>query len=241
MKSKINSNVVIIIVLGLIIAILSYQFLTSGKTNIYLFTDDFPAGTEITGDTLISQEISGSIVENVSLNNGDLGYVTENNLENYIGSYLTTDVIKGTAFMKAYSDEVGGTPAEVRLEPNNVAVTVPVDNITGVNPFINNGARVNVYATVQYQNEQTITYTLLQNVRVIDVLYAEIYNEMTESPTIMGVTIETTPQQAVELQFACENGAIRLGIVKPGNYKETEKLTHTDQTVKVPDLADGSE
>lgn len=219
MKSS-KLSFVIIIILALVVGFLAYNYLSSAKTVIYLFTDDYAAGTVIEPEMLTPTQIDTSVLYEAA-SYGDAVYVTSENVEEVLGDYLRVDVVAGTPFMSIHSDQVGGSGAEIRLEDDKVAVTIYADNISAANPFITVGSTVNVYTSYEVEKE-TVTELKFQNIRVLDVLYAELMNETSGSPTISGVTLEVTPEQSVELQHATEFGSVRLGLVKGGYYVEEE-------------------
>jgi Flp pilus assembly protein CpaB len=232
-NSKLNVSFLIVVVLGLLAALMTYSFLSTAKTVIYVFKDDYPAGTKITEDKLVPQQIDSSIVQQVARSNSDDGtvYITDANKNEVIGSYLITDVKKGMPLMSSYTDKLGGSPSEMRLSANNVAVTVPGDNVTGVSPYITHGSRVNVYAGFETGNNEPIEYLLLQNIKVLDVQYSEVNNSNSNSPTLSGITLEVTPEQSLSLQYAAEWGKIRLGLVKSGQYKDVSLSPYTNDKV----------
>lgn len=225
--SRLSISFVIILVLGIIIAYLTYNFLSSTKGVIYILKDNYQAGTRITESMLIPLETDADIVR-LGAQTGFV-YVTDENIDQVLGTYLVTDVVKGMPLFLSFSDKFGGSPPEVHLSSDYVAVTVPCDNITGVNPYIQYGARVNVYAGFQLEGGETVEYLLLQNVKVLDVQYAEVQSN--NSPVLSGVTLELTPEQSIAVQYACEFGKIRLGLVKPGQYKEISPLPYSIDSI----------
>jgi|LSQX01.2.fsa_nt_gb Flp pilus assembly protein CpaB len=209
-----------VIILAIIAGFASYSYLSSAKTVIYLFADDYSAGTPIEPEMLMPTQIDTSVVYEAA-SRGEALYVTSSNVEEVLGDYLRTDVLAGTPLMSVHSDQIGGSGAEIRLEDDMVAVSMHADNFTVGNPFISVGSTVNVYTSYQI-DEESITELKFQNIRVLDVLYAEKMNESSGSPTISGVTLEMTPEQSVELQHAVEFGSVRLALVKGGYYIEQE-------------------
>lgn len=224
---------IIIIVLALVAGFLAYSYLSSAKTVIYLFADDYSAGTLIEPDMLVPTQIDTSVVYEAAAW-GDAMYVTSENVEEVLGDYLRVDVIAGTPFMSIHSDQVGGAGAEIRLADDKVAVTMHADNFTCGNPFLTVGSMVNVYTSYQ-TDEETVTEMKFQNIRVLDVLYAEKMNEVSGSPTVSGVTLEVTPEQSVQLQHALEFGSVRLALVKGGYYIEEDIPAFKMQSTKSAD------
>lgn len=227
MKSS-KLSYVIIIVLALIVAFLSYSYLSTTKTTIFIFNDDYPAGHVIVEDMLTPIQVDANMV--VEAFNEEVRYAIPGNLDEILGQYLRFDVVKGTPLMSIHADEQGGARTEKRLNANMVAFTVPVDNITGGSPFIEPESFVNVY--VSYDNDFEETSELkYQNVRVIDVLYAETYSETSDSPTLSGVTLEIKPEQSVELMHAVEFGRVRIALIKSNHYEEVQVEPYTTGSI----------
>lgn len=237
---RLNVSFVILIVVAAIIGIGIYQYLVTQKTTIYLFKDNYQAGTKITEDILISMQIDSSVVNSVksSKASGGAVYVTANNKKDVIGTKLQRDVFKGTPFMSTLSDKIGGSPAEMRLADGMVGITIGVDNITGGTPLLQPDSRVNIYAGFKIENNVYSEELLLQNVRVISVTYTDLENDKTKTPTISGVTVETTPQNSVKLAYALENGDVRLGIVKVSEYKDIAVTPYTKQVISPAENAE---
>jgi Flp pilus assembly protein CpaB len=224
MKTK-KISLIIIIVLAILVGIGVYSALNSKRVEIYLFKDDYKAGTLITEDMFVTQQVDKSIVEDAIANRGATGviFVTKNNIAEAIGHYLRYDVYKGTPFLSNNVDVMGGSPAEVHLGKNMVAVTIPVDNMTGVTHLLGTDSRINIYAGFE-QDFEKHTVQLLENVRVLDVLIDYYQSEI---PVLAGVTVEVTQEEAVSLTHVLMFGSVRLGAVKVGQYEPAEQDTVT--------------
>ena len=234
MKSS-KLSFIIIIVLALVVGLLSFSYLSSSKTIVYTFNDNYVAGTPITKSILTETEMDTDLVVN-AYTKGEGQYITEENLEEVIDSYLKTSVLVGMPLMSVYSDEIGGTGAEKRLEPNMVAITIEANNITGASPNIEPEARVNIYSNTTYQDEN-VTDLLYQNIRVIDVLYEELTNEASGTPTIAGVVVELDVEQSIKVQHATEYSTVKLGLVKTGAYEEVETVNPIQTGKTIPNAA----
>jgi len=230
---------IVIIILAIVAGFLSYSYLSSAKTVIYLFNDDYPAGSPILPEMLVPTQIDTSVVYEAATR-GDAVYVTADNVEEVLGDYLRIDVLGGTPLMSVHSDQIGGSGAEIRLDHDKVAVTISADNITSGNPFITVGSTVNIYTSYQV-DEDYITDLKYQNIRVLDVLYGEKFNETSGAPIIEGVTLELTPEQSVEVQHAMEFGTVRLGLVKGGYYVEEEVPMYRMQNLIPEELDEEAE
>lgn len=223
MKSS-KLSLIIIVILAIVVGVLSYSYLSSSKTDIYLFDGNYSAGTPITQDILTVTQIDTDLVLE-AFARGEGQYITSENIEEVLETHLKTDVLAGMPLMSLYSDEIGGSGAEIRLAEDMVAVTIEADNLTAGSPDIENGSMVNIYASFEGQNTQE-TKLLYQNVKVIDVLYSEIYNEASETPTVAGVILELEPEESIVVEHAIEFGSIRLGLVKAGAYEEKDIDSH---------------
>jgi Flp pilus assembly protein CpaB len=234
MKSS-KLSYIIIVILAALVSFGTWSYLSQAKTTIYLFKDNYSAGTKITPDILVEQQIETKIVDQLKLQNmgsGGAVYITKDNINQIEGDFLKGDVIKGTPLMSTNSNQIGGSPAEARLAENMVAVTIPVDNIKGAHPKLEAGSRVNVYTGYQLDNNKGIEKIQLQNIKVLDVLYSETMNESTKTPMLSGLTLEVTPEQSVQLQFAVEFGKVSVGIVKAGHYKEVTIPDYSMENMK---------
>lgn len=211
MKSRSNAGLIFTVVVAVLVALLSYGYLSSQKATIYIFNKDLPAGSVISDGDVSALEVDKKMV----LAAGDGIYITKADKDRVIGSPLRYDVTRGMPLMASLTDEFGGTPAEKRLSPNMVAMTVEVDNVTAGSPDIGNGSRVNVYANYE-TNSSKVSYLLFQNIAVLDV----VVQGSSSGITVQGVTLEVTPAQSVALSYAAQFGKIRLGLIKQGNYQE---------------------
>jgi len=242
MNKTAKITLLIIGVIAIVVAFGMHSFLTAARTTIFLFAGNYPAGTEITQDILIADEIETRIItQQLEMRGeGDPRFITEYNLDRVLGSYLRTDAVIGTLLLSSHASDVTGSPVEIGLTPNNVAIAIPVDNIEITNPSMIKGARVNIYAGFEAGDSRVFTVPFAQYVRVLDVLYAQLLDENIGTPVVSGVVVELAPQQSLELAHYIENGTVRLGVVRPGGYtiipltavesvipqEETEENTH---------------
>lgn len=219
-KSKISF--IIMILLATVIAFFTYSFLNTAKTQTFVFNDGYTIGTKITKDMLVSRETDSETVRQVRNTSVDNAYyITNKDLDTILGKTLRADVLRGMPLMANMTDELGGSPVEKRLDSNAVGVSVAVDSVAASNPFLQYGSRVNVYSTYETDDEIR-TEVILQNIKVVDVLYDDIDTERTGAPSVMGVTLEVSIEDSLELINALEIGSVRLGNVALGDYEEKE-------------------
>jgi pilus assembly protein CpaB len=99
------------------------------------------------------------------------------------------------------------------IEPGTRAVSVQVNEISGVSGFIQPGTRVDVLFTRQFSNGDAATTTILQNVKVLAYgkqleAPARIDPRDTSKPTV--ATLLVTQDQAEKLVLAMQRGKIQL-------------------------------
>ena len=213
---------IVIILLAAIVGYGSWAYLAEAKTTIYLFNDNYPAGAKIYEEMITPIQADSTMVNNL-LVQGTGAYITEANKSEVLGDTLKVDVAKGSPFMAGQTDKFSASPAETRLTPDNIAITIPTDNVLGVTPWLVVGSRINVYTFYQGEDDSVIENLDLQNIKVIDIQYAEKLNESMGTPVISALTFDLTPEQAMKLNYAAQVGAVRLGLVKNGQYKEVSQ------------------
>ena len=210
----------LIVLFGGLIAFLSYTYLSTAKTNIYLFKNNYEAGSKITKDMFLTLEVDANMVTDLAYATRgtiDAKYVTSDDLAAIIdkGDYLGVDVYKGTPFMTTQTATIGGSTVERRLSDYKTAITIPVNNISGVSPEINAGARINIYASYSTESFQ-VEELLFQNVKILDV---QATGNEEDGYVLSAFTIEVDPQDAMKLLHAINNWKIDITLLKSGAYE----------------------
>lgn len=99
------------------------------------------------------------------------------------------------------------------LEDSKRALTVRVDDVSGVAGFLHPGDRVDVLADLKMpDNKENFSKTILQNIMVMTT--GQVWEQKGESkPTVVNtVTLEVTPKEAEMLNLASNEGKIRLAL-----------------------------
>jgi pilus assembly protein CpaB len=107
----------------------------------------------------------------------------------------------------------GGEGLTALIDPGTRAISVQVNEISGVSGFIQPGTRVDVLFTRQFSNGDAATATILQNVRVLAYgkqleAAAKFDPKDTSKPTV--ATLLVTQEQAEKLVLAMQRGKIQL-------------------------------
>lgn len=215
-----NKKIILVLVLGILCFAIAtfgvYQILTPQRTNIYVFADNYSAGTLVTERMLTPIEVDARIVvANVQMGTSDY-YVTSSNYQSVLSSagVLRSDVYAGTALMTSMLTTTGGNSIEMTMKQNAVAVTIGASGITGVTNELSAGSRVNVYAN--YNDSTTL---ILESIRILSVGKS---NGAVES-----VTLEVDIPQSLQLIHAYTYGSVHLGLVDATGYQYSESKMPT--------------
>jgi pilus assembly protein CpaB len=121
------------------------------------------------------------------------------------------------------------------LDMNKRALTVRVDDVSGVAGFIHPGSRVDVLADIKLpEGKEHYSKTILQNILVLTA--GQVWEQKGDNkPVVVNtVTLELAPNEAEILNLASNEGKIRLAL---RNYRNTETV-ETDG-VAMSQLIDG--
>ena len=209
-----NKKIIIILIIAVLLALLTgyavVSFLSPHRTTIYVFKTAYRIGTAITSDVLVPVQVDSSMVvagRNTSVSEK---FITSKEIRALLesGDSLKVSVGEGTPLMKSLLSISGGNSIMMSMSPSSVAVTVDVDNTTGITKELYSGAAVNVYVT-SYSGG---TFLLFENMRVLDI------NRKNDG-SLQSATLEVTNEQAVKLINSTKNGAIHLGLINPNGYQ----------------------
>ena len=167
------------------------------------------------------------------------------------GAFLkTSDIVDRTAAVPIAASEVvltgklaakgSGEGLTALIEPGARAVSVQVNEISGVSGFIQPGTRVDVLFTRVFSNGDAATTTILQNVKVI--AYgrqldpaARVDPRDTSRPTV--ATLLVSQEQAEKLVLAQQRGRIQLALrngLDDGITEASEPVQAADLGIEEP-------
>lgn len=210
-KNKIITGVLAFsAILGVIIVVGLYTYLSPKKTTIYAFKDNYKAGTEITEDMLTPIECDAKIVVGGSSKDTGTYFVTGKNIDDILksGDSLRLDVSRNTPLVESLLSINGGSSIEMAMDPTKVAVSVPVTEITGVTKELQSGSRVNIYVTGDKGTD-----CHFQNMKVLR-------TECDSNDELCSATIEVDNNQAQRLIDDINKYSIHLGLVDAAKYKQ---------------------
>lgn len=237
-----NKKIIIILIIAVLLALLTgyavVSFLSPHRTTIYVFKTAYRIGTAITSDMLVPVQVDSSMVVAGRDTSVSEKFITSNEIRALLesGDSLKVSVGEGTPLMKSLLSISGGNSIMMSMSPSSVAVTVDVDNTTGITKELYSGAAVNVYVT-SYSGG---TFLLFENMRVLDI------NRKNDG-SLQSATLEVTNEQAVKLINSTKNGAIHLGLINPNGYQyedgSSDILVNPDvqtSTQTVPDTSNSN-
>lgn len=174
------------------------------------------AGTYIPAQTVISLDMVE--LKEVPKDYVQPGYVTSK--EECVGQLTISPISSGEQILLNKLTKTGFTLSSI-IPIGKRALSISVDNITGVAGFINPGDSVdilNTFETLEGNRVMNYTVTLLQNVKVIAVgkrfkpimKNSSSNNEEILDETFDSVTLALSPEEAELVTFATEKGKLRL-------------------------------
>lgn len=194
------------------------------KKTVIVAKQPIPIYTEITAEMLEAVEYPESAVApNAVLD-----------LESAVGcttlvEISAQEVLMSNHLLKA-DDIVGGLA--LLLEDGMRAMSVRVDDVTGVSNLLKVGNKVDVIVVLDAPKEEdeaddedddtqeteVVATMLLENIEIVALNTALIGNPVDDDgyPSYTTVTLAVTPQDAVSLAFACHEGTVYL-IERPQN------------------------
>ena len=220
MKAK-NKKMILILVAAMVIAVIAgvalYMYLMPQKTTVYVFNDNYEAGTAITEEMITPVKADSKIT--VAGKNSDTSsvFVTGVDIKAVLnsGDSLRMDVSEGMPLTLSVLSVTGGSSVEMNMDPSKIAVTVPVTSITGVTGDLKEGSRVNIYTTGGDTAGTTLAF---QNMRVLSV-------QKDSNGDLTSATIEVTTDESLKLVYAANTSSIYFGLVDGSGYVYTEEKT----------------
>jgi pilus assembly protein CpaB len=102
------------------------------------------------------------------------------------------------------------------------AVSVPINDVSGVSGLVQPGSKVDVLFTRPGNMAEAITSTILQNIRVLAVGRSLFPNQVIDpkAPKMPVAALLVTPEQAQKLELAKNEGKISLSLRNPLDAKD---------------------
>ena len=211
-----GKKIIIAVVIALICAALAVYaimlYLSPMKETIYVYNNNYEAGKTISADMFTPILVDEKIVINGREASINEQYVAgSEEFYNVIntGDSLLVNTYKGQALTLSDLSVASGTAIEKNMATNAIAVTINLNNTTGVTNGLRIGSRVNVYSSYE-----GITSLLLENMRIIKVNKSE--------GDLISITLECSQEEAVKIIYAQEYTAVHLGLINENEYVSAE-------------------
>ncbi len=218
---------------AIIVSLLLYNFLNTvsepvivevSKTEVITAAQNIPPNTPITKDMLKAVMLPDEAVLSES----------EKNMDNVVGKVSTAEIIAGEQILSSRLVTLGEAKS-VRYLPYAInrgmrAVTVGVNNISGLSDMIVPGNKVDVIAQYEVEKKEpdgdtiTIDYTvmLLENIKVLAVDDSVTEQEKIDSEDpYVSLTLEVTPEEAMEISMSEYKGQLKAALRSPLDDKKT--------------------
>ncbi|MHC4198236.1 MAG: Flp pilus assembly protein CpaB [Planctomycetota bacterium] len=210
---------IILLALAVVIGITTYFFLIvlqrPHPEDILVAKDDIHSGDVLKEGMVSAVEWQGKKVPQ--------DFIRVSDKKRYIGRVLAVDIIKGTPIVKG-SLSRPGAPIGVyaKIPPGLRALTVKVDQVSGVAGFIRPGSRVDVLLAAGRvgSGKGQESKIILQNVLVLASgrRTTQIKVKGKEEPKVVNtITLLLSPEGAEKLSLASKMGALSLALRTGGD------------------------
>lgn len=174
---------------------------------------NIPRGASITAEMLRAAEFPEEILPQGIFKSGDS--------QNLVGRVAVVDIQQNELLLNAKLASVDGTGGVAAiLDPTKRAMSIHVDDEVGVAGFVKPSDRVDLFVTVEKQDEgqerQVITKLVLANTPVLAIGTEMIRTgKDEEAKPVKVVTLEVSPEEAEKLALASSLGKFRLALRSP--------------------------
>lgn len=179
------------------------QAAESNRVSLVVAAGDVPPGTALLSEHLKSIEVEESSVPAAALREP----------ASVVGRVTLVKLSAGTPIVEDFLAPVGTTAGLSALLPDGMrAITLRIDEITGVAGFLVPGCRVDVVSTLGgAANEEPASITVVQNVPVLAVggRFAPGESRRDNEP-ISSVTLVVTPEQAQAIDLVASTAQTRV-------------------------------
>lgn len=211
-KNRIIAGFTIIsVVLTILVSYMIYRYMSPSRQTIYVFNGAYSAGDQVTASMLTPIQVDSTIT--ISGRKADVSeqFITPAEYNEIVksGDSLRMDVGEGMPLTMSMLSVIGGSSIEMNMKPSSIAVTVSVDNVTGISSELKEGSRVNIYSTTNAG-----VSLILQNMRILTV------NK--PGGDLESVTVETNLEQSLQLIYYSTYGHIYLGLIDGSGYQAEE-------------------
>src|SRR5205085_2503199 len=200
------------LIFGLLAAFSVSRYLSSAQANTGSFTKvavakvDIPIGTKIIPEQIGEAEFPSNGIPDGAFES----------VEKLVGRVAVTNIAAREAITDSKLAPAGTDGGLSATIPEGYrAMTVKVDDASGVSGFIQPGAIVDVVVVIDPKensiNQDPISKVVLQNIKVLaNAQNMDKPKNEREATTVKAVTLQVTPEQAEKLALAANEGKLQL-------------------------------
>jgi pilus assembly protein CpaB len=223
----------IALAIGALVSFVVYRNLQGGRAKSVPGEDVLVAAN----DLQVGTKLEDKDVKYVHYPSGDLPLGVFHHKDRLLGRGVILPISRGELILtnKLAAENAGyGLPS--LIPPGMRAVSVRVNDTTGVAGFVLPGTRVDVLLTGNPEGvNQQETTTVLENVAVLATGQKLERNAAGEPQTTPVITLLVSPDDAQKLTLAANQGKIQLSLRNPLDTKQQELMTaKSDALYKMP-------
>ena len=178
-----------------------------GLVDVVVLKRDVTAGTALRAEDLTMGRISADVSTDAAFRNA----------ADVEGRVARATMFKGQAVIEPLLAPVGtGTGLQAIVPRGMRAITVEINEFSGLAGFLVPGCRVDVVSTLSGGNNELISRTIVQNVEVT-ALGRRRSNDGSEQEVVKSATLLVEPAQAEAIELASSTGRPRLVLRSSGD------------------------
>lgn len=209
---------------------------TTSKVNVVVAAADIPANTTITGEMVTISELPTQAVLQNAVKDTSL----------VVGSVLNTPAVKGEQIISnrlIKTGKAGNQTLAYTITSGMRAITISVDNTKGISGLIKPGDSIDLIAQFQVDGKTAtgnasqagkavpVSKIFMQKLKVLATDQNMSSDAKTNASGYSTLTLEVTPQQAVELNYAAKNSSLQAILRSPIDDKEVQVPNITEKDV----------
>ena len=147
----------IAIIAAVVVSFAVYTYLNPARGTIYVFNNDYQSGEPVTREILTPVQVDSKVFVGSAGGSINDQFVTGENFSKVVtsGDTLKMNVSKGMPLTPSMLSKIGGSSIEMAMNPQSVAISIPVNNISGVTSDLQSGAVVNLYYPKRWKDSVT--------------------------------------------------------------------------------------
>ncbi|MFZ5631238.1 MAG: Flp pilus assembly protein CpaB [Bacillota bacterium] len=218
MKRRINLILIVAILFGLAAAYGTYQYLKYMEKT-YKSSENFAKVAVAKVRIPARQVIGEQMVEIKEIPANYAGPSVIGKKEEVVGKVARGEIYPGEQIIKdkVAAPQDPGEGLAMIVEPGRRAITVAVNDVTGVAGLLKPGDHVDILGTVSVNKDTAITSLIVQNIKVLAVNKAMAAGADAKQPQTGTLTLSVDPVEAQQLTLATERGSIRVLLRTPSD------------------------